>query len=204
MANGNGGMAHYVRRGLRVGASVFLSAALVAWLSQTVMRRTPVAIAFLVLIFIIVVGIVFDVVGTAITAADETPFHAMAAKRLPGARQALWLVRHADRVTNFLEDIIGDISGAISGAAAATVALQAEHLFASSPAPWIEQLGDILAIAFVAALAVGGKAAGKGVALTQATPIVLKAGKVMGWMEQLSFKRPGTDKRKPPRRRTTP
>ncbi|MCL0043818.1 hypothetical protein M1M96_01885, partial [Peptococcaceae bacterium] len=59
-----------------------------------------IALSFIVLIIIIFVGIVFDTFGTAATAAREKPFHAMAAKKVLGAKQSIYLVRNADRVAN--------------------------------------------------------------------------------------------------------
>ena len=42
----------------------------------------------------------------------------------PDARQAIYIVRNADRVSNFCNDVIGDISGIISGTAVAFVVLK--------------------------------------------------------------------------------
>ena len=58
-------------------------------------------VSFIILLFIIFIGIIFDLIGMAVTAADEKPFHAKAAKKIPGAKQAIYLVR-ADRVAGFV------------------------------------------------------------------------------------------------------
>ena len=62
---------------------------------------------------------IFDIIGVAVTAAREEPFHAMAVDRVSGAQQAIRLVRHADKVATFTNDMIGDVAGTLSGAVAA-------------------------------------------------------------------------------------
>ncbi|MFR6025570.1 MAG: hypothetical protein ACLUMK_03175 [Christensenellales bacterium] len=50
-------------------------------------------VALLALIVLISIGVITDVIGTAVTSADEQPFIAMASKRIRGAKQALQLIR---------------------------------------------------------------------------------------------------------------
>ncbi len=49
--------------------------------------------AFIILIIIIAIGIFFDIIGIAVTTAEEKPFHAMAANRVEEARYAIRLVK---------------------------------------------------------------------------------------------------------------
>ena len=86
-------------------------------LSDLLLKEARDLVAFVILIFIIAFGVVLDTVGTAVTAANETPFHSMAAKKVPGAKLAVKLVRNADKVSNFCNDVIGDICGIVSGTA---------------------------------------------------------------------------------------
>ena len=81
-------------------------------------------ISFIVVIIIILISIIFDIIGTAVTAADETPFHAMASRKLYGAKQAIKLIRNADKVSNFCNDVVGDICGVISGAASSYIIIE--------------------------------------------------------------------------------
>ena len=60
--------------------------ATISFVSGEVMNRSSIAVAFLILLFIVAVGIVFDIVGVAVTSADEKPFHSMASRRVPGAK----------------------------------------------------------------------------------------------------------------------
>ena len=43
-------------------------------ISDEVMGRTGLAVAFVILLFIILVGILFDIIGMAVATADEKPF----------------------------------------------------------------------------------------------------------------------------------
>lgn len=74
-------------------------------------------VALLALIVLISIGVITDVIGTAVTSADEQPFIAMASKRIRGAKQALQLIRKAERVSSLLNDVVGDIVGVVSGSA---------------------------------------------------------------------------------------
>ncbi len=65
----------------------------ISLISDELMNRSSLAVAFVILLVIILVGILFDIVGVAVTSADETPFHAMAARKVPGAREASRLLR---------------------------------------------------------------------------------------------------------------
>ena len=78
-------------------------------ISNTLLSEAGLISAFLILLVIILIGIIFDVVGVAVTAADARPFHSMAARRVKGAQEALSMLRHAEKVSSFCNDVIGDI-----------------------------------------------------------------------------------------------
>lgn len=172
------------RRAVRVGLLSFLLAVLVNWGSSLALNRVHVAIAFIIVFLLIAVGIVFDMLGTSVTAAELAPFNAMASKKVPGARQALWLARNADSVASFCNDVVGDVAGAVTGAAGATVALKLT--LAMQGGTWAEQLLSLLIIGLISGLTVGGKAAGKTFAITRATSVVMVAGRVIYWIEQIT------------------
>lgn len=190
------------RRALRVGLFSFVLAVTVSYLSGLALGRVHALIAVGVVLVLVAVGVGFDILGTAVTAADDSPLNAMAAKRINGARQALWLVRNADAAANFCNDVVGDVAGAVTGAAATTVALQLSALLHSGPtAGRVTTLG---VVGLVAALTVGGKAAGKTYAITRAITVVFIAGKIIHGLERVT-RRSLTGTRGPnsSRRRTT-
>ena len=51
--------------------------AVMSFVSSNLLSMASLGISFLILICIVLIGILFDVIGVAVTAADETPFHAM-------------------------------------------------------------------------------------------------------------------------------
>ena len=149
--------------------------ATISFTSNEIMDRSSIAVAFLILLFIIAVGIVFDIVGVAVTSADEKPFHSMASRRVPGAKEAIRLLRSAGKGSSICNDVIGDICGVVSGAASATIAARA-LTYVQFSWPQVVTLGMS---ALVAGLTVGGKAVGKTVAIRSCTEIVFLVGRIL-------------------------
>lgn len=152
----------------------FVIAALLVEPSLGTIGRVGLFPAFAIILAIILVGVVFDIVGVAAAAADEHPFHAMAAKRIPGAREAIALVRRADRVATFAVDLVGETTAAISGAAGAAVVFRLASGHALR-----EDLAGTLVIGGIAAVTVGAKAAVKGLAIRRANAIIFLAGRLI-------------------------
>ena len=142
-------------------------------LSDEIMSGSGMAVAFLILFCIILIGIIFDIIGVAVTSADEKPFHSMAARKVPGAQESIRLLRNAERVSSICNDVIGDICGVVSGSASATIAAQILNSFEFT---W-PRIVSLVMSALVAGLTVGGKAIGKTFAIESCTAIVHTAGK---------------------------
>lgn len=140
--------------------------ALISFLSSTVLEGVGIAVAFAVLLLIVLVGILFDIIGVAVISASEKPFHSMASKKVPGAMEALALLRNAEKASSFCNDVVGDICGVVSGSASAIIAVQA---FASINSNTVSQL---IMSALVAGLTIAGKAFGKNFAMQKSTQIV--------------------------------
>ena len=122
---------------------------------------------------VIFLGIIFDIVGVAVTVANEYEFHAKATKKVKGSKDSIKLIRNAPKVANICADVIGDICGVLSGAISALISVKITEQFGLN-----FNLQFILS-ATVAALTVGGKAIGKGVANEKSTKIVHAVGIVM-------------------------
>lgn len=147
--------------------------------SQALLGQLGLPGSLLVLLCIVFLGVVFDILGVAAAVASLPPLNAKAAKRLPGARQALDMARNAERVASICNDVIGDISGIVSGAAAAAIVfrLVTDNFFVSS------RYLSIALSALVAALTVGGKAYGKFLAINRAHDILIFAGKILYYLQ---------------------
>jgi len=129
--------------------------------------------AAVILLFFILVGIIFDIIAVAVISVDEQPFHSMSAKKVDGAREAIWLIQNAEKVANICGDVVGDVCGIMSGSTIAVivVAVSGEGSFS-----FVFQL---ILTAVAASLTIGAKAVSKTVALTKSRQIVYLAGKVL-------------------------
>ena len=153
----------------------------ISLVSEEIMAASSMAVAFCILLAIVFIGIIFDIVGVAVTSADEKPFHSMAARKVPGAQDAIRLLRSAERVSSICNDVVGDICGVVSGSASATITAQLLTNFDLSQ----PRVVGLLMSALVAALTVGGKAVGKTFAMNSCTAIVHTVGKILYHFRQL-------------------
>ena len=153
--------------------TIFISGA-ISLISEEIMDGSNIITAFIILLAIVFVGIIFDVIGVAVTSADETPFHAMAAHKVSGAKEAISLLRQAERVSSICNDVIGDICGVVSGSASATIAVQ---ILQNMEFTW-PRIVSLVMSSVVAGLTVGGKAIGKSFAVNSSTAIVHFVGKI--------------------------
>ncbi len=176
-------------KAIRWVVSVFFATILISGAislgSEKLMEASSMGVAFLVLMAIVMVGILFDIVGVAVTSADEKPFHSMAARKVPGAQEAISLLRNAEKVGSVCNDVIGDICGVVSGSASATIAAQ---MVAKWEFSW-DTLVPFLMSALVAGLTVGGKAIGKSLAIHSCTSIVHFVGRVIHGLTHLFRKK---------------
>ena len=101
----------------------------ISLISDEVMENSGMAVAFLILLIIVMVGIIFDIIGVAVTSADEKPFHSMAARKVPGAKESIKLLRNAERVSSICNDVVGDICGIVSGSTATVIVVLLQNSF---------------------------------------------------------------------------
>ena len=157
----------------------------ISLISDEVMENSGMAVAFLILLIIVMVGIIFDIIGVAVTSADEKPFHSMAARKVPGAKESIKLLRNAERVSSICNDVVGDICGVVSGSASATIAAL---ILTRVEVGWPRGVSLVMS-ALVAGLTVGGKAIGKTFAVNSCTQIVHMVGRVLHALNGLHGKK---------------
>ena len=153
--------------------SVSLSAVL-SFASEIVLQETGVIIAFFVLLTFIGLGIVFDIIGVAVTAADTKPFYSMASHRTKGAKEAIWLIKNANKVSSLCNDVVGDICGIVSGTTGAVIVLEIQQKFGLRAL-----FVSIIVTALISGLTIGGKAIGKEFAMKKSKKVVYTTAKVM-------------------------
>jgi len=168
------------RRVLIIGSWTFFLSAAFNFGSISALGSLSLLPSLSVLLLVVAVGIIFDVVGTAAAAAREDPFCAMASQRIPGAREALRIVHGADAVASFCNDVIGDICGTLSGAVVATIVFQ---IASSGVRSSMGSLNAVL-VALAAAITVGGKAWGKGIAIHNYVAVLMTVGRLVRFFEQ--------------------
>lgn len=159
-------------------------AAIFSVASTLVLSGVSWGMGMVIVLIIVLIGVFFDIIGVASTAANETPFHAMASEKVPGARHAILITRNADRVANFCNDVIGDISGIISGTASAAVIVELTVHLGQGKGTVFEHTVAILFTGVIAALTVGGKAFGKSYAIHHSTFIIFQVGRLIYFFEE--------------------
>ena len=162
----------------RWALTVFLMAvalsAVLSLVSESMLDGAGVVVAVLILAMFIGLGIVFDVIGVAATAADPKPFHSMAAHKEKGAKEALYLLRNASKVSSVCNDVVGDICGIVSGATGAVIVTQLQKSFNTKTV-----LISVGVTAMVSGLTIGGKALSKTFAMKQSKKVVYLVGRFL-------------------------
>ena len=159
---------------LRIFCIAITLSAVLSLASETVLGSAGLVVALVVLLVFIALGILFDVIGMAVTAADPKPFHSMAAHKANGAAEALKLLRNAERVSSICNDVVGDICGIVSGTTASVIVLRLNESFS-----WNSLVMSVAVTALISGLTIGGKAVGKGFAISQSTKVVHWVGRVI-------------------------
>ena len=159
---------------LRVFLLAVVLSALLSFFSSTALEGTGYIVAALVLAVFIGLGIVFDMIGVAVTAADPKPFHSMAAHKEKGAKEALMLLRNAGKVSSVCNDVVGDICGIVSGTTAAVIVTRLQEAFDLR-----NVLVSVAVTALISGLTIGGKALGKTFAIQRSTKVVYWAGRFL-------------------------
>jgi CBS domain containing-hemolysin-like protein len=173
-----------VQFSLSIAVITFVLAAIFSVISSSVLGEVIWIFGLLIVLIIVLTGVVFDMLGIAATAAAEHPFHAMASEKVKGAKEAIAIVRNADRFASFCNDVIGDISGIVSGTASAVVVIQLANTFGYSDGSTVQIVISVVLTSIVAALTVGGKALGKFLAINKSTDIIFFAAKIIAWLEK--------------------
>ncbi|WP_404346781.1 hypothetical protein LG311_13895 [Sutcliffiella horikoshii] len=168
---------------LAIAVITLVLAAIFSIVSTYLLSGVTWAVGMVIVFIIVFIGIFFDMLGIASTAADEIPFHAMAAERVNGSKQAIQIVRNADRFASFCNDVIGDISGIISGTASAIVVISFTLSVGQTEDSLFHYIVAVVFTSVVAAVTVGGKAFGKSMAIRYSTPILFQVGRLFYILE---------------------
>ena len=145
-----------------------------SFLSETTIPKVNIVFGILILILFIGIGILFDIIGVAITSSDEAPFHSMNSRKVKGADIAVLLKQNADKMSSFCNDVVGDICGIVSGTAASIIAVSIAGTFNTD-----SFITMLLVTAIVSSLTIGGKAIGKSFAINKSNYILYEVAKLI-------------------------
>lgn len=147
-----------------------------SFFSETTIPNANSIIATIVILSFIGIGILFDMIGIAITVADIKTFNSMATKQVRGAKLAVKLIKNNEKASSFCNDVIGDICGIISGSAGVTLS----NIVATSLNLNLF-IVSLFITAIIAALTIGGKAIGKATAINKSTLILFQFSKMISY-----------------------
>lgn len=156
----------------KVFLMTFFLSVIFSFTSNLITSNANIFVMILITLLVIVIGIIFDMIGTATLSSNEAAFHAKSSRKIKGAKEAISLLKNSVKVASICNDVIGDICGIISGGMGAMVALSLSNLIGNTT------ISSILVSAIVSSLTVGGKAIFKTVAIKKCDEIVFLVGKI--------------------------
>ena len=159
---------------LRVFLIAVSLSAVMSFCSSAALEDSGIWIPILVLAIFIALGIVFDMIGVAVTAADPKPFHSMAAHGEKGGREAIRLLNMSNKVSSLCNDVVGDICGIVSGSTATVIVVLLQNSFG-----WRSIVVSTVVTALISGLTIGGKAIGKKVAMKKSKDVIYLTAKVL-------------------------
>ncbi len=134
----------------------------------------------IICILFILIGIIFDIIGTAVLTGDEATFHAKSAKKIRGSKEGVYLIKNANRVSSICNDVIGDICGIVSGSMGAILAINISVKLNISIV-----ITTLLISSIISSLTVGGKAIGKKYAIKNSDEIIFITAKVLNKFKKM-------------------
>ena len=149
---------------LRVFLIAVALSAVMSFCSSAALEDSGIWIPILVLVIFISLGIVFDMIGVAVTAAHGEK----------GGREAIRLLNMSNKVSSLCNDVVGDICGIVSGSTAAVIVAELQRSFSTTTI-----LISIGVTALISGLTIGGKALFKRVAIEESTQVVYRVARIM-------------------------
>lgn len=142
--------------------------------SQAILKNANTIVGVILIIVFILIGILFDMIGVAVTSSDVAPFHSMNSRKVKGANIAVKFIKNADKVSSFCNDVIGDICGIVSGAAGSLVSVNVATYLKTDIF-----VTTLVVTSIIAALTIGGKAIGKSFAINKSNFILYHFSKII-------------------------
>ena len=152
----------------------FVISILMTLFSTVTLKNVSLLVAILITFFFIVLGIIFDIIGVAVTSGDEVAFHSMSARKVKGGKIGVRLLKNTEKVSSVCCDVIGDVCGIVSGTSGVVIVSLIIKLTDIN-----ELLVSLLVTGLISSLTIGGKALGKGIAINKSKEIVTMVSKIL-------------------------
>lgn len=156
----------------------FLLSIIFSAISNFIANSFSEIVLLLIIFIVILIGIIFDMFGVAVLTSNEANFHAMASKKISGAKEAINLIKNSANIASVFNDVVGDISGIISGSLSAVFTL-----YLIGKIDLNSMLISVLVTAITSTFTVTGKAYMKIVAVNNSDSIVLFIGKMINKLQ---------------------
>ena len=152
----------------------FIISIVMTLFSTIALESVGLLVAILITLFFILLGIIFDIVGVAVTCGDEVVFHSMSSRKVKGGKIGVKLLKNTDKVSSVCCDVVGDVCGIVSGTSGVVIVSLIIKLTDIN-----ELLVSLLVTGLISALTIGGKALGKGFAINKSKEIVTVVSKIL-------------------------
>lgn len=152
----------------------FIISIIMTLFSTFALENVSLLIAILITFLFILLGIIFDIVGVAVTSGDEVAFHSMSARKVKGGKIGVKLLKNTEKVSSVCCDVVGDVCGIVSGTSGVVIVSLIIKLTDMN-----ELMVSLLVTGLISALTIGGKALGKGFAISRSKEILTVVSKVL-------------------------
>lgn len=164
---------------LKITSITFVISIFFTIISESIIPNVPVLFGIILVIIFIFIGALFDMIGVAVASAEIKSFNSMSAKKLKGSMKAVNLIKNADKVSSFCNDVIGDISGIVSGSAGVIIALKLSETLNTNLL-----VTTLIITSLIASITIGSKALGKSYAINKSNYIVYEFAKSLSIFER--------------------
>ena len=147
---------------------------LLSAIANTVIPNLSLVFGSILTLVFILIGVILDTVGVAVTAADEAVFHSMSSRKVRGAALAVKFKKNADKASSFCSDVVGDVCGVISGAAGTAITAILVSDYHTNLL-----LTSLIVTAIISSITIGGKAIGKSIAINKSDIILYEFAKIL-------------------------
>ena len=156
----------------------FIISIIMTLFSKMTLENVGLVIAILITLLFIILGIIFDIIGVAVTSGDEVAFHSMSSRKVKCGRIGVKLLKNTEKVSSICCDVVGDVCGIISGTSGVVIVALIINM-----TDYNELLVSLIVTGIISALTIGGKALGKGFAINKSKEIVTLVSRMLSIFE---------------------